>query len=188
MIKRTLYFGNDAYLHTKDEQLIIKFADEAKKDATVPIEDIGVVVLDAYRLTISLNVISKLLENNVALITCNNKRMPQGLMLNLNGNSTQQERFNIQIKASVPLKKQLWQQTVRAKIINQAGMLHKIVGNTEKSVSFQNMSYWASSVRSGDPDNYEARAAAFYWKNIFSEFIPDFVRGRSEPDPNNLLN
>ena len=195
MIKRTLYFGNNVYLHTKDEQLLINFADKNKEQSTVPIEDIGVVILDAYQLTISQNLISKLLDNNVALITCNSKRMPQGLMLNLSGNSIQQERFKYQIQASLPLKKQLWQQTIKAKIANQRALLLNLMNEdfTQNETlahqnQLENMEYWKNSVRSGDPDNYEARAAAFYWKTIFANFESNFKRGRYEADPNNLLN
>ena len=191
MIKRTLYFGNDAYLNTKDRQLIISYPDEEKKTLSVPIENIGVVILDAYRLTISQNLIARLLENNVALITCNGKRMPQGLMLNLDGNHIQQERFKTQIESSMPLKKQLWQHTVKAKISNQRKLLIQLMPNSiqmRAGKEFENMLYWQDSVKSGDPDNYEARAAAYYWKNIFSEFVQNFVRGRFETSPNNLLN
>jgi len=186
MIKRTLYFGNNAYLHTKDEQIVIDFADKEKPTANVPIEDIGVVILDAYQLTISQNLISKLLDNNVALITCNKRRMPQGLMLNLEGNHVQQEKFRHQINASLPLKKQLWQQTIKQKINNQAKLLSllTIISGDE----LQNMDYWALSVRSGDPDNYEGRAAAFYWRQLFAFYIDSFKRGRFEDEPNNLLN
>ncbi len=186
MIKRTLYFGNNAYLHTKDEQLIIDFADKTKTSAKVPIEDIGVIILDAYRLTISQNLISKLLDNNVALITCNKKRMPQGLMLNLDGNHIQQEKFRNQINASLPLKKQLWQQTIKQKIKNQAKLLSLV--SVISINELQNMEYWAGSVRSGDPDNYEGRSAAYYWKHFFSQYIDSFKRGRFEDEPNNLLN
>ncbi len=191
MIKRTLYFGNNAYLHTKDEQLIIDFADKDKQQATVPIEDIGVVVLDAYQSSISHNLISKLLHNNVALITCDEKHLPQGLMLNLDGNHVQQERFAAQIDASQPLKKQLWQQTVKAKIHNQANLLKRLHQDGDIDLAeypLENMKYWEESVKSGDPDNYEGRAAAFYWKNIFTDMIKNFKRGRFEPEPNNLLN
>jgi CRISP-associated protein Cas1 len=191
MIKRTLYFGNNAYLHTKDEQLVVDFADKDKPQAKVAIEDIGVVILDAYQLTISQNLLSKLLHNNVALISCDEKHMPQGLMLNLDGNTLQQERFSVQLGASLPLKKQLWQQTVKAKIQNQAALLRKLHGNGDIDLAeypFENMDYWESNVKSGDPDNYEGRAAAFYWKNIFSDIIKDFKRGRFEMEPNNLLN
>ena len=123
MIKRTLYFGNPAYLSLKNEQLIIKlpeveknkslpqgFKDEATR--SVPIEDIGVVILDNKQITITQGVIEKLLANNCALISCDSSRMPTGLMLPLNGNTTQSERFKDQIDASQPLKKQLWQQTI----------------------------------------------------------------------------
>lgn len=193
MIKRTLYFGNNAYLHTKDEQLIIDFRDQEKSPVNIPIEDIGVVILDAFQLSVSLNLITKLLHNNVALITCDEKHMPQGLMLNLEANTLQQERFSIQITATLPLKKQLWQQTVKAKIKNQAATLIMIGKNSnlildENLENLENMKYWENSVRSGDPDNYEARAAAFYWKTIFSDLLDGFKRGRFESEPNNLLN
>ncbi|MFN8256806.1 MAG: type II CRISPR-associated endonuclease Cas1 [Bacteroidales bacterium] len=191
MIKRTLYFGNSAYLHTKDEHLVADFTDKTKAQAKVAIEDIGVVILDAHQLTISQNLMTKLLHHNVALISCDEKHMPQGLFLNLEGNTVQQERFSAQIEASIPLKKQLWQQTVKAKIHNQAAFLKKLckLGTLElPEYPFENMDYWEENVKSGDTDNYEGRAAAFYWKSVFSDFLSEFKRGRFEIDPNNLLN
>lgn len=193
MIKRTLYFGNPAYLSLKKEQLVIQLPevvnnetlpDSFKANAvkTIPIEDIGVVVLDNKQITITHGVMEKLLENNVALITCDSNHMPVGLMLPLSGNTTQTERFKHQLDVSVPLKKQLWQQTVQAKIQNQAHLLHSATGEIVK-----NMIVWASDVRSGDPDNYEARAAVYYWANIFPQ-LPGFSRGREGIPPNNLLN
>ena len=193
MIKRTLYFGNSAYLSLKNKQLVIQLPEVVKneilpenfkKDAvkTIPIEDIGVVVLDNKQITITHGLMENLLENNCALITCNSSRMPVGLMLPLAGNTTQTERFRDQIDASVPLKKQLWQQTVQAKIRNQAHLLEKNTGCIVK-----NMYAWANDVKSGDPDNYEARAAVYYWNNFFPN-IKDFTRTREGIPPNNLLN
>jgi CRISPR-associated protein Cas1 len=141
-----------------------------------------VVVLDNRQLTISTGALDALLENNCAVITCNSKSMPVGLMLPLYGNTLQNERFRAQIDASVPLKKQLWQQTIRQKILNQARVLEEQINETAK-----NMRVWANDVKSGDPDNLEARAAAFYWKYVFKQY-PEFVRGREESPPNNLLN
>ena len=127
MIKRTLYFGNPAYLKTTNEQMVIVLPIELingqplpEKNKTVPIEDIGVVILDHQQITISQALIAKLLANNVALITCDNSHHPTGLMLNLDGHTLQSARFQAQVDATVPLKKQLWQQTVSAKISNQA--------------------------------------------------------------------
>lgn len=187
MIKRTLYFGNPAYLSLKDNQMVIDLpavndVQEAQK-ASVPIEDIGIVMLDTSRLTITQALLNALLDNNAAVITCNEKHMPAGLFLPIEGNTLQTERFRNQIEASLPLKKQLWQQTVQVKIENQAWLLKKQGVNTEP------MEYWQKSVRSGDPDNFEARAAAYFWKHFFRNHgEDDFTRGRFEGGPNVFLN
>ncbi len=190
MIKKTLYFGNPMYLSLRNAQLVLrkpdadKLEESFKQDAerTIPIEDIGVVVLDNRRITITTGAMEALLGNNCAIITCDSTNLPVGLMLPLSGNTTQSERFRNQIDASLPLKKQLWQQTIRQKILNQATVLNK---NTEAIV--KNMQVWANEVKSGDPDNLEARAAAYYWRNLFPT-LPNFVRGREGDPPNNLLN
>lgn len=193
MIKKTLYFGNPAYLSLKNSQLVIKLPeieknknliDRFKAEAvkTIPIEDIGVMILDNSQITVTHGVMEKLLDNNCALITCDSKRMPFGLMLPLAGNTTQSERFRHQIEASLPLKKQLWQQTVEAKIANQSYVLSSATGAMVK-----NMQKWSEDVKSGDPDNYEARAAVYYWANLFPDIV-GFVRHREGVPPNNLLN
>ncbi|HHT03780.1 MAG TPA: type II CRISPR-associated endonuclease Cas1 [Bacteroidales bacterium] len=193
MIKKTLYFGNPAYLSLKNSQLVIRLPEVERNDKlpesfksravkVIPIEDIGVVVLDNKQITLTHGLMEKLLENNCALITCNSKRMPYGLMLPLAYNTTQTERYRNQIEASLPLKKQLWQQTVEAKIKNQAHVL-----STTTGIVVKNMHKWRSDVKSGDPDNYEARAAVYYWANIFPT-IQNFVRSREGDPPNNLLN
>ena len=193
MIKKTLYFGNPIYLSLRYEQLVLRLPEVAKNDTvpesfkkeferTIPIEDIGVVVLDNRRITITTGAMEALLNNNCAVITCDSKSMPIGLFLPLSGNTLQNERFRDQINASIPLKKQLWQQTVRQKILNQAKVLEMQTGCVAK-----NMLAWANDVKSGDAENLEARAAAYYWKNVFPN-IKDFVRGREEEPPNNLLN
>ena len=192
MIKRTLCFTNPAYLSLKNEQLVIKlpeveksdFPDSVKQEVTrtVPIEDVGVVVLDNPQITITQALLGKLLENNCAVVTCDNKGMPVGLLLPLDGNTIQQERYMEQITASLPLKKQLWQQTIMRKIENQEVVLRQYT-----QCETANMKKWATWVRSGDSDNLEARAAAYYWANLFPH-IPDFTRKRDGIYPNNLLN
>lgn len=193
MIKKTLCFSNPIYLSLRNAQLVLhvpevesnKTLPEAiKKEAerTIPIEDIGVVILDNRRITITSGVMEALLENNCAVITCNQKSMPVGLLLPLCGNTTQNERFRSQLEASLPLRKQLWQQTIKQKILNQEYVLRT---NTDKETNC--MRVWTNDVRSGDPDNLEARAAAYYWKNLFINY-PNFVRDREGTPPNNLLN
>lgn len=183
MIKRTLYFGNPAYLSMRNSQLVINIPDangmDDKVGNTVPVEDIGVVVLDNKQITITQGALEALLENNSAVITCDSSRMPVGLMLPLCGNTTQNERFRYQLDCSLPLQKQLWQQTVQAKIENQALVLREC-----REVEVRNMLKWVDEVRSGDADNLEARAAVYYWANLFTKF----KRDREGEPPNNLLN
>lgn len=193
MIKKTLYFGNPAYLSMRNKQLVVRLPEVVKNDMlpdsfkkeserTFPIEDLGVVILDHRQITLTQGLIDKLLENNTALITCDATRMPAGLLLPLSCNKVQTERYLAQIQASDPLKKNLWQQTIKAKIRNQGIVLNKHRGSLIK-----NMEYWSESVRSGDPDNYEARAAAYYWKEAFPS-VCNFTREREGVPPNNLLN
>ena len=192
MIKRTLYFGNPSYLSLRNGQLVLRLPEVAnnetlpdafKREAerTIPIEDIGVVVLDHSQITITQGLLEALLENNCAIITCDKNRLPVGLMLPLCGNTTQNERFRYQLTASQPLKKQLWQQTVQQKIANQAAVLES------RGIVARNMRAWVGEVRSGDADNMEARAAAYYWSALFPEF-DNFRRDREGAPPNNLLN
>lgn len=193
MIKRTLYFGNPSYLNVRLAQLEIRLPEVEKNDSLpelfkasavkrIPIEDIGVVVLDNKQITITQGALGALLDNNVAVVTCDEHRMPSGLLLPLEGNTTQSERFRDQIEASLPLKKQLWQQTIQAKILNQSSVLYR-----QRNLDCGNMEAWAKQVKSGDTDNLEGRAAAFYWQNLFGE-IKGFRRDREGVPPNNLLN
>jgi len=180
MIKRTLYFGSPAYLKTENEQLVLTNT-ETGEIKTAPIEDIGVLIIDHQQITVSQALIAKLLSNNVAFITCDNTHHPTGMLLNLVGNTLQSQKFQAQMEASVPLKKQLWQQAVSAKLVNQGAMLESI------RIPAKNLRNWANEVKSGDADNHEARAAAYYWKNLFPDFLA-FRRERFGPPPNNLLN
>ena len=181
MIKQTLYFGNPAYLSLKDRQLGIRLPDKDQY-VTRPIEDIGVIVIDNKQITLTSGLIEALLGNNCALITCDSSHLPVGLMLPLCGNTTQSERFRHQLSASLPLKKQLWQQTISQKIANQAQVLKVCFG-----VEVGNMLSWSKNVKSGDSDNLEARAAAYYWRNMFDD-EDVFIRDREGEPPNNLLN
>ena len=194
MIKRTLYFGNPAYLSLRNQQLVIKMPEVEKSTTvceviktesvrTIPVEDIGVVVLDNKQITLTQGLMEALLANNTAVVSCDARSMPAGLLLPLSGNTIQQERFTDQINSSLPLRKQLWQQTIKAKIENQAAVLRKHTSAESKC-----MNVWASDVKSGDSDNLEGRAAAYYWKNLFIPYIDKFVRGREAAPPNNLLN
>ncbi|MCR4659669.1 MAG: type II CRISPR-associated endonuclease Cas1 [Bacteroidales bacterium] len=185
MIKRTLCFSHPAYLSLRNKQLVIKLEKhdgEPDEQVSVPIEDIGLVMLDHRQITLTHGVMAAMLENNAAVVTCDDRHMPVGLMLPLEGHTVQQERFQDQLNASLPLRKQLWQQTVQQKIRNQAALLSQLHG-----IEVGNMAAWAADVHSGDSTNLEGRAAAFYWSQMFPS-IPSFTRSRDGAYPNALLN
>jgi len=176
MIKRTLFFANKCSLTTRYEQLVIK---STTKETTIPIEDIGFVVIENQETYISIPALSKLSANNVSVIFCDEKHMPKSMLLNLDNHHIQQEHFRNQINASEPLKKQIWQQIIKFKIENQAKHL-EILGKQNTPLN-----HYASKVLSSDSNNREGAAAAYYWKNIF-DF--NFKRERFGNYPNLFLN
>jgi len=179
MIKRTLLFVNPFHLSLSNKQMV---ASNREKNITrsVPIEDIGFIVLDNQQITITHALLRELSEANVALIVCNEKHHPVSMMMNLDSHQLQGEIFDLQLKASEPLKKNLWKQTIKAKISNQAALLRKL------HRPFDPMLYMVGKVSSGDKGNVEARAARHYWQHVFNDNT--FRRLRIGENPNSLLN
>jgi CRISPR-associated protein Cas1 len=181
MVKRTLFFGNPAYLNTKNEQLVVNFPDEDKPPVSIPIEDLGYIVLEHPQITLTNGLICKLIENKTAIITCDKQHLPNALLQPLTGHSEQTERFRHQLNSSVPLKKNLWQQTISAKIGNQA--LHLSARDKDS----RKLMRWADEVKSGDTENHEAIAAALYFQSLFNH-VDGFSRNQKDVAPNGLLN
>lgn len=181
MIKRTLLITKDSSLRLRYGQLLIE---ETGPDGsllhTVPVEDIGFLLLEHASLNITHALLQALMDNNVAVISCDKRHLPYGLMLPLYQHHAFTERFHMQVKASQPLRKQLWQQTVRAKIRNQAMLLR--ANGKENAL----LNYLAGSVKSGDAENHEGRAAAYYWRELLDD--AEFVRRREGDMPNPLFN
>lgn len=178
MSKRTLLFSNPYHLHTRLEQLVVDNK-ETGEVRTMPVEDLGFVVLEHPQITFSQGIMRLFLEHNVAVIFCNEKYLPTGMLLNLDGHQLQTARFRAQLDASEPLKKNLWMQTVQYKVRNQAAVL------TAQGRDGQALLQKARSVKSGDTSNEEAKAAAIYWPRLLGT---DFRRDRFGDAPNALLN
>lgn len=178
MLKRTIYIGNPSYLKLKDNQLKIEDALTKETKGSIPIEDIGFLVLDHYQITISHLLIVAMQQNNVAIISCDESHLPLGLMLPISGHVEHSERLKHQLNCSEPLKKQLWKQTVEAKIYQQKQVLR------HQRLPFEPMLNYMNEVKSGDSTNMEGIAAQYYWKTLFD----DFTRERKGDAPNNFLN
>jgi CRISPR-associated protein Cas1 len=178
MLKRTLYIGNPAYLKLKDLQLQIIDPETKEVKGSVPIEDLGFLVLDHPQITLSHPVILLLQQHNVAIISCDESHLPLGLMLPISGHVEHSERLKHQINCSEPLRKQLWKQTVEAKIFQQKEVLRKL------NIEHESLLKYMNDVKSGDSTNMEGIAAQYYWKQLFD----DFTRERKGDAPNNFLN
>ncbi|MGL5235404.1 MAG: type II CRISPR-associated endonuclease Cas1 [Empedobacter falsenii] len=178
MLKRTIYIGNPSYLKLKDNQLKIEDTLTKEIKGSVPIEDLGFLVLDHYQITLSHQLIVALQQNNVAIISCDDSHMPLGLMLPMSGHVEHSERLKNQINVSEPLRKQLWKQTIEAKIYQQKEVLRK------NKLPFESMITYMNDVKSGDSTNMEGIAAQYYWKQLFD----NFTRERDGDAPNNFLN
>jgi len=179
MITQTLYFSNPTYLKVKNNQLHIHIKTKVnEKEISRPIEDIGMVILDNGQITITHNAIRALQENKTVIVSCGANRMPHSITLPIEGHSEQSERYKKQLAASSPLKKNLWQQTVEAKVKNQMLVLQKLNKPSKR------LRVLLNRVQSGDPENIEGQAAAYYWPTL----IEEFKRDRYGEPPNNLLN
>ena len=181
MIKRTILVENKSSITTKNQQLVLK---SEVRESSIPIEDIGFLVLDHAAIYLSIPAMNLIIENNTAIIICGSNHLPNGMFLNLNSHHIQQEIFKNQIEASIPLKKQLWQQTIIEKISNQGELLEKIT-TTKNTFEFL-----ASKVLSGDTSNMEGVAAQQYWKNFpLPNHEKDGIKRERYGDyPNHFLN
>lgn len=179
MLKRTLFFSTPYCLSLRNGQMIVHTREAPDMQKSIPIEDLGFVVLEDQQISITLPLLNALSDNNVAVIFCGENRMPNAMLANLDSNKTQGESYRDQIEASEPLKKGLWKQIVEAKIRNQAALLRKLDRDGDK------LKPYYMNVKSGDADNREGIAARIYWSELFG---PEFYRSREGSPPNNLLN
>ncbi len=179
MIKKTIYCGSPAYLSVKYDQLVIQHREDTKPDTLIPIEDIGYLELDNPLITLSIPLLNKLLAENCAVGICDSSHIPSGLLLPLSGHSLHTERIRPQIETSLPIKKRMWQTTIKQKIKNQSAVLSKYDKSHERVFSK------IDKVMSGDSTNQEGQAASLYWKALFGK---SFIRDRDGEYPNNLLN
>lgn len=179
MLKRTLVFSNAMDLSLKLNQIVIAYRELPTEAVTVPIEDVGVVVLENQMTKITLPLLNALTDANVSVVFCNKKGMPNSMLFNMESNNTQGETLRLQIDAGEVMKKQIWKQIIEAKIHNQSLLLDKVRGNGAV------LKPYYSNVKSGDSDNREGIAARIYWQRLFGE---DFIRDRTLPGINALLN
>lgn len=176
MIKRIIDISNSAYLSLKDQQLVIKQEDRV---VTIPIEDIGVIILDNHSITCTQGVLNACFENNTLVVTADKKHLPSAVLLPISGHSLQTKNLAAQCNITKPTQKKIWQAVIKGKVRAQARVLDSVAANAKY---LHNL---ITKIRSGDPDNIEAQAARYYWQELFGK---DFRRGNDSDSINHLLN
>jgi CRISPR-associated protein Cas1 len=192
MIKRIVEISSArTRLSIKYGQLIIRQAcpEPGRRNdeqvASIPCEDIGVLLVDHQGTCYTHCVFTELLRCGAAIVLCGGNHHPDGMLLPIETNSVQTQRFRQQIEAKEPVKKRLWKQIVQAKIKHQA----KLAGSD--SDVYKSLMALRQRVRSGDPSNIEAQASRKFWPVYLQDIdlSPQaFRRDINGAPPNNMLN
>lgn len=177
MIKRIVEISNPSYLHLRNRQMVIER--EGAEIGSVPIEDLGMLILDHPGISHTQGLLTACFENNVVTLVCDSKHLPSAILLPLDGHTLHSKTLGVQIAAKEPACKRLWQRVVQAKIREQAKVLHSATGDDKP------LHAYAAKVKSGDPENIEAQAARIYWQRLFG---PEFRRNPDIPGINAMLN
>ena len=177
MIKRIIEVSSASYLSMKNRQLLIQRAKQPTQ--SLPIEDIGVLILDNTAISYTQAMLNHCLANNTLVILCNQQHLPHAILYPLNQNSLHSKIIHNQFQASQPLQKKIWREIIQAKIAEQSKNLILCKGKDFGLKSMQNR------VLSGDSNNLEAQAARIYWKKLLGK---EFHRDPTASGINTLLN
>ena len=179
MLKQTLVFTNPFRLSLKNAQLVIASKEMPEETRTIPIEDVGMVIIENQMVSITIPLFNELVDAGAAVVICDKKGMPHAMLQNLDGNNLQGEFLRNQIEVGEVMRKQLWKQIIEAKIKNHSALLEKL---HNKGAQLKPL---YMNVKSGDSDNREGIAARLYWGTLFGD---EFTRDREESGINSLLN
>lgn len=160
MVWRSVMISSPAKLRREHFSLAI----EQDQTAFVPFEDIAVIVLNHREITLTHPVLSACAEYGIGLYATGSNHQPAGVFLPFLLHSRTTRMMRLQLNVSKPVAKQAWASVIRRKIENQAECL-RLAGKKGKD----RLDSYARRVRSGDPDNLEAQAAAFYFSQLFGQ-------------------
>lgn len=175
MSTRIVTISNGGHLSLKHQQLVLEREGETHM---VPVEDMLALILENPQTTITQPLLQHLMQNNVAVISCDDKHLPTGMMLSIDGHTTQTRRLITQASMGNTLKNRLWKQLIQQKIIAQGYTLVQTQGTDAGLYAM------AKKVKTGDSYNLEAQAARRYWSKLFE----NFSRNPDYEDQNRLLN
>lgn len=166
-----------ARLSVQTENLVIQR--ENQPSTMLPLNEVAAVILSHPQIMASHAALAGLASRGAMVVVSDQRHMPAAMLLPLETNVLQAERFLRQAQASLPTQKRLWKQIVRAKVREQGRLLDRLEAQDHGLLAL------CSSVRAGDAANIEAQASRRYWPALFGG---NFKRERDAADQNRLLN
>ena len=168
MAWRTVVITSAASIKLSNDQLSIT----RESTVCIPVEDIGVLVIESQEVTITAPILCRLAESGTVVLICDRKHIPVFAGVPYIGHSRLSGIHRMQLDTSIPFRKRCWQAVIRQKLRNQGACLD-YCGNADGAV----IAVLAEQVQSGDVKNVEARGAKNYFHLLYGS---GFLRGRGE--------
>lgn len=158
MVWRSVIISHPARLKREHFALVV----EQEQSARVPFEDIAVIVLNHREILLTHPVLSACADYGIGLYSTGDNHQPNGVFLPFLQHSRTTRMQRLQLSLDKPTTKRAWTTIVQAKIQNQARCMELLhVKGADRLQSY------ARRVRSGDSDNLEAQASAYYFPQVF---------------------
>ena len=158
---KTIIFSNPCKLSVKNFQLVYETLEN--ENVSLPLEDIGTIILENPQISISNYLLSICSEYNITVFTCDKKHKPIGILTPFYQHSRNTKIALAQIKMKEPFKKQIWQKIIKQKIKNQSNVIKLLFDIDE-------LDFYINKVQSGDTKNIEAYTSKKYWQYLFDDF------------------
>ena len=173
---RTVVVNTHSKLSYKNNHLIFK---DASRTELIHLSEVDILLLETTDIVLSTMLIKRLVDENILVIFCDDKRLPTAYLMTYYGRHDSSLQLSRQIAWREDVKAQVWTTIIAQKILNQALYLGNC-GFLEKSQSVIDLYHGLDLF---DPSNREGHAARIYFNTLFGN---DFSR-EQESDINAAL-
>ena len=163
---RTVIVNTHSKLSYKNNHLIFK---NASRTELIHLSEVDILLLETTDIVLSTMLIKRLVDENILVIFCDDKRLPTAYLMPYYGRHDSSLQLSRQIAWNEDVKAEIWTTIIAQKILNQAFYLGSC-GFLEKSQSVIDLYHGLDLF---DPSNREGHAARIYFNTLFGN---DFNR------------
>ncbi|MFL2129020.1 type II CRISPR-associated endonuclease Cas1 [Ruoffia sp. FAM 26255] len=163
---RTVIVNTHSKLSYKNNHLVFK---SSRANENIHLSEIDVLLLETTDITITTMLMKRLVDENILVIFCDDKRLPSSMVHAYYGRHDSSLQLNKQLDWNEESKSTIWTHIISQKILNQAQFLDYMTF-TEKSNSLIQLH---STLKPFDPSNREGHSARIYFNTLFGN---DFSR------------